>query len=92
MKHMIKTQQEAEIELAKSKLNLILNQGKNPYDLIDKIYQDFYNRTCENCKYYTFFHKTRTYYCDNINTKIGFRQCDVQSDFGCNKWEVKNES
>ena len=52
--------------------------------LIDKIYDDFESRVCENCKYFTYcddgFH-----YCDN-QLNVGFNGL-ITEDFGCNRFE-----
>ena len=56
--------------------------------IIDSIYDDFENRTCENCKYYDSFNESSGM-CANIS--IQFVNA-VDSDFGCNKWELKNDN
>jgi len=62
--------------------------------LIDKIFDDFESRTCENCKHW-----------DEDDTgygyKLGYCEKDVgngftidnvtQHSFGCNRWEQKEE-
>jgi len=54
---------------------------------------DLKSRTCENCKHWSMEH-------ENIGLcRIGIDQCSVKDlyefttkpDFGCNKWEGKNE-
>ena len=64
--------------------------------LINKIYDEFNleleeleNRSCINCKHYKIYPPTKEMFCNNENTKIGFRQCDTEKDFCCNKWENK---
>ena len=53
-------------------------------DLINKIYNDFESRTCENCRYFKPSHKAYKYAaCE----EIGY--VTVPNDFGCNKWEQK---
>lgn len=61
-------------------------QKENLGFMVDKIYKDFDNRICLNCKYYT------------EGTKMTFQKCDLDiadddnflsHDFGCNKWEGK---
>ena len=56
--------------------------------IIDSIYDDFENRTCENCKYYDSFNESSGM-CANIS--IQFVNA-VDSDFGCNGWESKNDN
>ena len=59
--------------------------------LVNKIYDDFESRTCENC----LFKQEREYQCTNlhINDKHPLKEADywlhVNKDFGCNKWEAK---
>lgn len=58
-------------------------------NIIDKIYDSFENRTCENCIHYkqSSTHIFKTCYANKVN---GFNlESDI--DFSCNKWE-KNES
>ena len=54
---------------------------------IDKIYDDFESRICDNCKYCEFFSSVNSYFCINELSSAKF----VDSCFGCNRWEEKNE-
>jgi hypothetical protein len=54
--------------------------------IIDKIYDDFESRTCENCKHY--INKPIISYCNNDNSMAyNLEENLVRSD-GCNKWET----
>jgi len=50
--------------------------------IINKIYDDFENRICKNCKYSNSFLCDRVF-CSKFNTL-------VDRDFGCNKFELDN--
>ena len=57
---------------------------------IDKIYDDFENRTCENCKYY----KEEESYCKNEENEVfefdNYKKMKVPDwKFGCNRFERK---
>jgi len=56
-------------------------------DLIEKIYEDFENRICKNCRFYDNVYNT----CNSIkNTKmLGFTLTEIDENFGCNKFERK---
>ena len=56
--------------------------------ILDSIYDDFENRICENCKYYDSLNKSSGM-CANIS--IQFVDA-VDSNFGCNGWELKNDN
>lgn len=49
-------------------------------DLIDKIYDDFENRTCESCKH------NNTCEMQYV-LRQGVTNTSFLKDFGCNKWE-----
>ena len=51
--------------------------------------EDLENRSCSNCKHYKIYPTTKEMFCNNEKTKIGFRQCDTEKDFCCNRWENK---
>ena len=64
----------------------------NVYDFINKIYDDFESRTCENCK-----HAKKVigcpcchhgFECSDI-TRYSNSPVRVDSDFGCNKFKRK---
>ncbi len=55
--------------------------------LINKIYDDFESRTCENCKYFIDERNTRLQFC-NARTEGGIIGWNgYGKDFGCNKFE-----
>ena len=56
--------------------------------IIDSICDDFENRICENCKYYDSLNESSGM-CANIS--IQFVNA-VDSNFGCNGWELKNDN
>jgi hypothetical protein len=67
-----------------------INQDKwtDPYDLIDKIYNDFESRTCESCKHSRTTDGYSNVWCesdgilDDVNTS---------REFCCVDWESKDE-
>lgn len=60
----------------------------NIFHLIDDIYEDFKNRTCENCKWYQDKCCTnRSFYTSN-RTSVYIQ---VDEDFGCNKFETRTK-
>ena len=62
----------------------MLNDGLyDNEEVINKIYDDFESRTCENCKYYEFISSVDSYFCTNKESSAKF----VSSDFGCNRFE-----
>ena len=48
---------------------------------IHKIYDDFENRTCNNCKFYV----VDTFY--NLHRCQIIKMVETFDNFGCNKWE-----
>lgn len=52
-------------------------------NIIDKIYDDFENRSCENCNYFTSSPNTNKYDC----CEKGISDCSIS--FCCNKWDQK---
>jgi len=69
-------------EEAKEKWNLLYESGFTGIDIekivIDKIYDDFENRTCETCS------KNISFECEIYN-KLPFGQ----DEFGCIKWSKR---
>ena len=56
--------------------------------IIDKIYDDFESRTCENCTYlYRPDLTNGIYRCEN--NVVTIEDGEIELDFGCNKWEAK---
>ena len=51
--------------------------------IIDKIYDSFENRSCENCNYFTSSPNTNKYDCCEKGIS------DSSISFCCNKWEKK---
>lgn len=87
---------------AKSRLNLLLNEAKNPYHLIDAIYDKLESRTCENCKHYQYLSKENGGTSRNMPYYICLNENDIMpdadggwlepyKDFGCNQWESGND-
>lgn len=89
---------------AKSRLNLLLNEGKNPYELVDVIYDEFEQElgsleealymhsqeTCENCKYSNITLISDVMLCDKkVSATHGTWKSEINKDFGCNQWEKK---
>ena len=64
---------------------------------IDKIYGDFESRTCESCKHSSVAEDTYSGTIVSMFCAEGvgeFEVCDVMQstpDFGCNKWEGKDD-
>ena len=63
--------------------------------LLNKIYDEFESRTCENC---TFSGNNFTYRCSNsevnamlMTSYIGSPSLNPSFDFGCNKFEMKRD-
>ena len=56
-------------------------------EFISDIYDDFESRTCENCRYYN----SKYEYCDNSNSVCNHLVVDIDKDFGCNKFERREE-
>lgn len=54
--------------------------------LIEKIYDDFESRTCENCHYYT---GKVCYYHEGWNDEVGVVHPSMDKDDGCLKFERK---
>jgi len=54
-------------------------------DLIDKIYDNFESRTCDNCEFT--WPVGDSYICNNVQAAIYRKQ--VKSTFGCNKFQPK---
>jgi len=60
---------------------------------IDKIYDDFESRTCENCEWYKKRKGWQLFSCENptilimIDSEIPYYS--PKSDFGCNRWSAK---
>ena len=65
------------------------NDRTNLLDEAIKELEELENRSCSNCKHYKFYPTTKEMFCNNEKTKIGFRQCDTEKDFCCNKWKSK---
>lgn len=77
-------------EKAKKRIGLKLNVGHVCYEIIDNIFDDIESQICDNCRHIN-IRKFRTYEMANCtNDKcVEMFDCDVGSDFGCNKWESK---
>lgn len=61
---------------------------KDVEELIDKIFNDFESRTCENCKHFTFMSRANSYICSSLdNQSVKW----IDKDFGCNKFERRVE-
>lgn len=59
--------------------------------IIDEVFDDFESRVCENCKYFIWNDRYVTDYgtCEK-GIGITFRgDCEVNKDFGCNKFISK---
>ena len=52
--------------------------------IVNKIYDDFESRTCNNCVYYNSMNES-----SGLCEHLGLPELGVDSDFGCNKWEAK---
>jgi len=67
---------------------LLLN---NAITIINEIYGNFENRVCENCKHcFNSYFGLPGYFCGNDRTKsILGRYPVVDKDFGCNRFEPK---
>ena len=79
------TREEAQraVNLIKYRLVYDANSSLNKpnRNIIDDIYDDFENRTCENCHFYR---KSIRWCSESVEIK-GY----IDKDFGCNKWEEK---
>jgi hypothetical protein len=58
-------------------------------ELINKIYDDFENRTCKNCKYSIDVDGDNTYECTISRKLFGYDNLIVLGDFGCNKFNLE---
>lgn len=56
------------------------------YEHINKIYDDFESRTCENCIYYNDMNESSGL-CENM----ALPELGVDKDFGCNKFSRKEQ-
>lgn len=54
---------------------------------INKIYDDFENKTCSNCKYINKYNK-ETWECSK-DIKTSYFTNYIEHNFCCNKWESK---
>jgi len=57
-------------------------------DLIDKIYDDFENRTCENCSYFSLVNGWKN--CELFIFEVGIDSDIDESKMSCNEWKEKN--
>lgn len=55
-------------------------------DLVDKIYDDFESRTCENCKHSI---KEAKKFSDVLFCGYALKFAQVKKDFGCNEFKSK---
>ena len=55
------------------------------------IYDEMRSRTCENCKYYEVVGSPPSAWCNNDENKHVFGHRYLLDDFGCNKFERKDE-
>lgn len=62
------------------------NWGIVAQGVINEIYDDFESRTCKNCKQYINYHKL----CRQDVSIFG--ESFLNKDFGCNKWEKKDDT
>lgn len=53
-------------------------------NIIDKIYDSFENRSCENCKFLDM-----DLICTNLNTPCYSEYSGRYDNFGCSEWESK---
>ncbi len=54
---------------------------------VDKIYDDFESRTCENCKHNTYEAEFK-HNCDHDDVFDSYEgECLIPYDFSCNRWE-----
>jgi len=56
------------------------------YKHIDRIYEEFKNRTCENCKH-KYVVSNDCVECRCNDSMIDFLDLECFPEFGCNKWE-----
>lgn len=56
--------------------------------VIDKIFDDFESRKCENCKYGKPILNNRIS-CENGLLSFSYVALTLDKDFGCNKWKSK---
>ena len=60
------------------------------YNLIDQIFDEFDEQTCENCIHSHEHDELNALYCElDISSNSTFGQKVVDEDFGCNKFEPK---
>ena len=59
-------------------------------DFIDKIYDDFESRECISCKYCDNFEHSTNLQCNNVENSQRGVPLEIESYFGCNKWEAKD--
>ena len=71
-------------------------RGKSCLDLIYEVYKELESRTCDSCKYSMYHEEQDILECFKLNNFCW--RCDddvpineVTGDFGCNKWESKDE-
>ena len=63
----------------------------NIFHLIDKIYDEFESRTCENCKHFVpsevnyVLYPDQNYCMEDISMDSDFTM--IEYNFGCNRWE-----
>jgi len=55
--------------------------------IIDKIYDDFESRTCENCEYY--IHTLEDWSCSNVKSILYTYEYALERDETCTKFERK---
>lgn len=77
---------------ARLKLNLILNENKSPYKLIDDIFDDFESRTCQNCKYFNVSECSIILPFESIDGLGTLGTMEVDSDFSCSRFERKENA
>lgn len=85
------------MELTREKAKELFSKCQSDF-IIDKIYDSFENRTCENCKYID--DEYFDLFCINPNVinqhdhlfgdgQSMYDNFKVSANFGCNKWESK---
>ena len=63
------------------------DRDSNYHSIIDRIYNDFEARTCENCKYYIVRINARN---DNeVHSCTKVSSWEISANFGCNAFERK---
>jgi hypothetical protein len=59
-------------------------------ELIDQIYDDIQNQTCENCIFACEHNELQALYCtEGISSDYSLGEDIIEEDFGCNKFEPK---